>query len=111
MAITRMEAHALRRRRSAIPGTGPLLSFDELDDDESAIISRELLESLKETNPQSQRDYYAALHEILVHYGVMCTHPVELRLYEGFWRARKQVKPKESKWFRCEMCDCLVINR
>jgi hypothetical protein len=82
-----MEAHALKRRRSSIPGTGPLLSFDELDDDESAIISRELHKSLRETNP------------------------VELRLYEGFWRARKHVKPKESKWFRCEMCDCLVINR
>lgn len=110
-AITRMEAHAIRRNSGPVPGTGPMLSFDELDDEETQIISKELRESLRANNPQSQREYYQALHQILVKYAIMCHHPVELRLYEGFYRARRSLARSDSRWFHCEMCGCLVINR
>jgi len=111
MSLTRMEAHAAKRNSGPVPGTGPMLSFDDLDETEMQIISRELRESLKTNNPKSQREYYRALHQILVKYGIMCHHPVELRLYDGFHRARGKIDRQDSKWYSCEMCECLVINR
>lgn len=89
---------------------GPLLRLEELDHSELELVNREFLDRLQgraEDIDQIYEAYAQALHS----WGIICPHPQQHRMYDGFHKTDVPLKFDESRWFECRLCGTAVINR
>jgi hypothetical protein len=105
---TRLEQH--RESFTLAGGVGELLRVDDLHDDELAIINRTFFERIREIAPDDLSGIYAAYLQTLHEWGVMCPHPRELRLYDGWRKSDVPLPSTESRWYECGLCRAAVIN-
>lgn len=104
----RLENH----RKSFREMGGPLLRVSDLNPDEISFVAHILAGLIKEPRWWGIDDITIALHLYALNsWGIMCPHPENSRLYEGYYQSKSVPPFKECNWFHCQICECLVINR
>lgn len=101
---TRLELHRLRFHRDG--GRGEFLSYDDLDLAERHILSQEVFTTIYLDG--RKRDPYIICAEVFASWGVMCPHPLEVRLYGG--TEKKPFGSGTHRWYLCKACGCSTRN-
>ena len=105
---TRLESHRKEFMGAKTPMTGPLLRFSDLSFEERAVLERDITTRLVNASVTPTAQFYL---EVFNSWGIMCPHPIYFRLYDGFYRSDKEVPFDDCIWYKCNMCQCSVINR
>lgn len=109
--VTRLETHRLAFRSAEIPMTGPLLRFQDLSPEERRIVDSAAVQRVRELASDGRdfttHDYLEVLHS----WGIMCPHPLGTRTYEGLYWSDIELSFDECRWYDCDTCGCIVINR
>lgn len=107
--MTRLEKH----RKSLLEEKrfGPLLRVEDLQVDEISLINSSFLELCRARKVSNIEETYSAYVDTLHQWGVICPHPLVHRRYDGFSRSDAPVPFETSKWYTCQLCRAMVINR
>lgn len=105
---TRLETHRREFRRAEF--RGPLIRIEELSRPEIDLINGEFLERCK-GSAEDIDQIYSAYVQTLHSWGVICPHPQHQRMYDGYYRTHIPQRFEDSRWYTCNLCQAIVINR
>lgn len=107
--MTRIELH---RESLELNGRqGPLLRIEDLSSDEITIVNSSFLDLCRNRKVNDIDETYSAYVFTLHTWGIMCPHPQQHRLYDGFKHSDSPIDFESSKWFNCILCSAAVINK
>ena len=108
----RTDARRLVEHRAAFKvrlGKGELLRVEDLTPKEMDVVMKDFYSRVSGRGLdiwEMMRVWSATLHD----WGVMCSHPQQVRDYEGLGRSILPVSRDEARWYRCDACGCSVFN-
>lgn len=101
-AVARLRSHREFFERHG----GPLLRVQDLDHTELSFMTHALA-----CLGTDDRLLSKLCLKVLNDWGIMCPHPQGSRLYEGLYVSTDILPFRESPWYHCLTCECIVINR
>lgn len=88
-----------------------MLRYEDLTTEEQALVYTTFMARVRHVQSEDIVSFHRTYTEVLHEWGVMCPHHQAYRLYDGWTSSDTPVPFEESRWFRCSLCDSLVINR
>lgn len=88
-----------------------MLRIEDLTEEELKLVNASFFRRIHESEAKELGRIYDAYVQTLHEWGIMCPHPIEHRLYEGWQSAGSPLQHSESKWYQCGLCQAAVINR